>query len=172
MPYIPKDHEKYNLLPMCREYGGEVFAYPFDLIDKISKYVNDANSLIPYGFNSYQEYYNKLDQVLLKYSENTEISIILKQYKQTVAKMNIKENWSILRYIGESSGDMFGLMHGHAYYWPCSMDNPVYEGVIDNEEFTSYLYPTDSDFWEILEDPTRMAYRTIYESCERGQHNI
>lgn len=172
MPYIPKYHEKYNLLPMCREYGGEVFAYPVDLIDKISKYVNDANSLIPYGFNSYQEYYNKLDQVLLKYSENTEISIILKQYKQTVAKMNIKENWSILRYIGESSGDMFDLTHGHAYYWPCSMDNPVYEGVIDNEEFTAYLYPTDSDFWEILEDPTGMAYRTIYESCERGQHNI
>ena len=32
----------------------------------------------------------------------------------------------------------------------------------DDEAFIFYLYPTDSDLWEILEDPTDMAYNTIY----------
>ena len=39
----------------------------------------------------------------------------------------------------------------------------VYCGVIDDEEFTAYLYPTEPSLWEILLDPTGMAYRTIYE---------
>ena len=34
--------------------------------------------------------------------------------------------------------------------------------MVDDEEFTSYLYPTDPDLWVILEDPTGMAYNTIY----------
>ena len=43
-----------------------------------------------------------------------------------------------------------------------AISNPVYTGVVDDEEFTSYLYPTDPDLWVILEDPTGMAYNTIY----------
>ena len=39
---------------------------------------------------------------------------------------------------------------------------PIYTGVIDDEEFTAYLYPTDPELWEIIVDPTGMAYRTIY----------
>ena len=42
----------------------------------------------------------------------------------------------------------------------------AYRGVIDDEEFTAYLYPTEPDLWEILEDPTGMAYRTLYENGE------
>ena len=34
--------------------------------------------------------------------------------------------------------------------------------VIDDEEFTAYLYPTEAHLWEILDDPTGMAYNTIY----------
>ena len=37
-------------------------------------------------------------------------------------------------------------------------------GVIDDEEFTAYLYPTEPHLWEILLDPTGMAYRTLYEN--------
>lgn len=40
-------------------------------------------------------------------------------------------------------------------------ENPVYEGVVDNEEFTSYMYPCDKDSWEIVEDPTGMAARAL-----------
>ena len=25
MPYIPEEHQKYPVLPYCREHGGEVF---------------------------------------------------------------------------------------------------------------------------------------------------
>lgn len=53
------------------------------------------------------------------------------------------------------------------------MENPRYEGVIDEEEYTSYLYPTDSYLWEIAEDPTGIAYRTIYNgdnSCSSVEY--
>ena len=34
--------------------------------------------------------------------------------------------------------------------------------VLDNLFPPKYLYPTDPGLWEILEDPTGMAYITIY----------
>ena len=37
MPYIPKEHEKYDLLPFCRERGGEVFQYPGELPDRLEE---------------------------------------------------------------------------------------------------------------------------------------
>lgn len=67
-----------------------------------------------------------------------------------------------MKYIGESTDGVSGLTHGRCYYWPCSTKNPVYEGVIDDEEFTSYLYPVDANLWEIIEDPTGMAKRAIF----------
>ena len=80
--------------------------------------------------------------------------------------MNQKEEWSILRYIGPTDDNVGGLTHGKNYYWPTRKDNPVYCGVVDDEEFTSYRYPTEAHLWEILEDPTGMAYRTIYEKAK------
>ena len=41
-----------------------------------------------------------------------------------------------------------------------------YEGVIDDEEFTSYLYSTEPEDWEILEDPTGMAYNTMFNRAK------
>ena len=35
MPYIPKEHEKYDLLPFCRKSGGEVFEYPSCLVNEV-----------------------------------------------------------------------------------------------------------------------------------------
>lgn len=55
------------------------------------------------------------------------------------------------------------MTHGKIYYWPTSNSNPVYGGVVNEEEFTSYLYATELDMWEILEAPTGMDYRTIYK---------
>ena len=70
---------------------------------------------------------------------------------------------NVNKYIGESTDSCFGLTKGNYYYWPTQIDNPGYNGVIDDEEFTSYLYPTEPQLWEIAEDPTGMAYRTIYK---------
>lgn len=41
MPYIPKEHEKYQLLPYCREKGGEVFDYD-RLMEQIRKRFTEA----------------------------------------------------------------------------------------------------------------------------------
>ena len=163
MPYIPKKHEKYNVLPFCKENGGEVFVYPSDLLDEVEELIGTASGLIPYGYKSYDDYFNSIDLLIDKNADRTDIIAKIEEFRDMVRKMNQKEEWSILRYIGPSSGGVTGLTNGKIYYWPTRKECPVHYGVIDDEEFTTYLYPTDSSLWEILEDPTGMAYRTIFE---------
>lgn len=154
MPYIPKRHEKYNLLPYCKEHGGEVFSYPSDLLRKVESLLPEDECLIPYGYKSYDEYYEQIDKCRYEYAaDNLELEMLLLQLKLEIQKMNIKEDWAVLRFVGNSTPEIFGLTHGKCYYWPCSKERPGYEGVIDNEEFTSYIYPTRPELWKILEDP-------------------
>ena len=40
MAYIPIEHEKYDVLPMSRRDGGEVFSYPSGIVDKKRKNYN------------------------------------------------------------------------------------------------------------------------------------
>lgn len=161
MPYIPKQHKKYNLLPYCRKDGGEVFDYPSELICKAEKLLEDEY-LMPYNYDSYEGYYEHIDNLICKYQENPQIVEVLTSVKTKVRLMNVKEEWSVLKYIGPTDDAIFGLTHNKNYYWPTRKDNPIYCGVIDDEEFTSYLYPTEAHLWEILDDPTGMAYNTIY----------
>lgn len=163
MAYIPDSHRKYNLLPYCTEHGGEVFSYPSQLLDKANKYTSDNECLIPYGYDSYDEYYEKVKKIADKFITQPFIYNLFTAYLNQVMATNIKEDWSVLRYIGPDTDSFMGLTHGKCYYWPASKADPHYEGVIDDEEFTSYIYPTNKEYWEILEDPTGMAYRTIYE---------
>ena len=162
MPYIPKEHEKYNLLPHCHKDGGEAWEYPSKLLCE-AKELLPAENIMPYNFDSYEDYFNKMDSLMELYCGNEEIAQKLRLLRDEVFKMNQKEEWSILRYIGPTYEGHFGLTNGKNYYWPARKDNPVYCGVIDDEEFTSYLYPTEPNLWEILEDTTGMAYRTLYE---------
>lgn len=162
MVYIPEKHKKYDLLPRCRTRGGEVFSYSSDLIDKLVRYLPKGYNIDPYGYLSYDEYYQKMDRYAKKYFKDSVSSDLYKKFKEIMYHMNIKENWSVLRYIGESDNRVFGLTKGRTYYWPCSLEYPMYEGVIDDEEFTSYAYFIRTCDWEILEDPTGMAYRKMY----------
>jgi len=164
MPYIPEKHKKYDLLPLCRNSGGEVFDYPGKLISEAEDIIDAPKGLFPYNFDSYEEYYSYLEGLISSSSECPDAVEMLMRLKQSVLEMNQKEEWSVLKYLGPSDDDGLGLTHGKNYYWPTRKANPVYCGVVDNEEFTSYLYPTDAHLWEILEDPTGMAYRTIYEA--------
>jgi hypothetical protein len=171
MVYIPDIHKKYNLLLHSQKCNGEVFSYPGNLLDKLRDAGED--NLDPYGYFSYEEYYAEIDKRIDKRHNNAEIVELLQSYKDFVLQINKKEVWSVLKYIGEDTDGIFGLKTGKYYYWPCSLDNPRYEGVIDEEEYTSYLYPTDSDLWEIAEDPTGMAYQTIYcgeNSCSSEEY--
>lgn len=162
MAYIPEKHKKYDLLPRCRKYGGEVFSYP-EFLDALENYLPEEYSMLPYGYDSYDAYYTEMDRLASKWFQEETAADLYKRFIQEMHKMNIKEHWSVLRYVGKTDDKLFGLTNGKIYYWPCSMERPVYEGVIDDEEFTSYWYSTEACDWEILEDPTGMAYRTIYE---------
>ena len=162
MAYIPEEHKQYPVLPYSRENGGEVFQYHSWPHQKLVELIGDH--LMPYGYKSYEEYLGKIDGYLRQYAENPEAVSILEKCRKNIIKWNRKEEWSICKYIGEDNDDIpgLGLHTGGYYYWPCTADNPVHGGVIDDEEFTAYVYPTDSDLWEIIVDPTGMAERTIY----------
>lgn len=164
MAYIPEQHKQYDLLPFRREHGGEVFEDPSKLLSQINTLLDPDDHLDPYGYSSYEEYDQKIDRVAQKFCDQPEKYAMFDRYKQKVHEMNCKEQWSVLRYIGPDDGRLFSLTRGRCYYWPCSVTNPVYSGVVDDEEYTSYFHPTDSHLWEILEDPTGMAHNTIYRN--------
>lgn len=163
MAYIPEEHRQYPVLPYSREHGGEVFQYLSWPEQRLRDLIGDE--LIPYGYGSYEEYFEKIDIYIREYADNPEAVKLLNRCKENIRKWNRKEGWSICKYIGEDDPQDLGLglHHGGYYYWPCDAENPKHGGVIDDEEFTAYLYPTDSDLWEIIVDPTGMAERTIYE---------
>ena len=161
MPYIPEEHKQYPVLPYSREHGGEVFQYHNWPEEQMIELVGEH--LIPYGYGSYEEYFAKIDKLLQEHSEEPETVRLLERVKEKIAEWNHKEDWSICRFVGDDIGDVLGLHHGGYYYWPCTSSNPAYAGVIDDEEFTAYQFPTDPGLWEIVVDPTGMARRTIYE---------
>lgn len=161
MPYIPESHKKYDLLPRSQEYGGEVFEYPSELLNRLEERIGCG--LMPYGYDSYEEYFEELENLKSKLSDPQAIKI-LDDYKIEIIDLNKKEDWSICRYTGNTNDETpLRLTPGRAYYWPTKADEPVYRGVIDDEEFTCYWYPTEASDWEILEDPTGMAFRTIFQ---------
>lgn len=172
-PYIPPEHEGLGLLPMSQKEGGEVFSYPAEL-DAIDQLVAEHEGitddkdrgmlLMPYGKKSYGEYFSLLRSYADKCrDDDPELASILEWLIAAVKRLNDKKSWSVVRYVGSQYDEdpHPDLTKGQCYYWPCSKDNPQYEGVIDNEEFTSYLYPCDSDSWEIVLDPTGMAERAL-----------
>ena len=176
-PYIPSAHERYDLLPRCRANGGEVFSYP-EWLGELEDLVRDAGvfedddpgsgkqlHFMPYGYDSYAEYQSMrkgwADRCRPK---DAELADAILGLGREIDRLNVKENWSVVRYVGTQLDDdpcAASLTKGRCYYWPCSKEKPIYEGVIDNEEFTSYLYPCAPDSWEIVEDPTGMAARAL-----------
>ena len=108
--------------------------YDGRLIDEIEKLGIEVP--FPYHPASYEEYYGELDTLMNQYPEAKDL--ILK-YKNSLLMLNDKTKWGIVRYHGESN---IAFTKGRYYYVP------IYEsdghlvssgGVIDDEEFTSYL---------------------------------
>lgn len=52
MPYIPKKHEMYDLLPNCKKYDFEIFIYDYNKLKNIQKLTNIPDMII----NPYQRY--------------------------------------------------------------------------------------------------------------------
>ena len=61
MPYIPYEHETYRLLPRSRKEGGEVFDYPCELLDQVNSILPDGEHLMPYGYESIDEYCTEME---------------------------------------------------------------------------------------------------------------
>lgn len=163
MPYIPEEHKKYPVLPLAREMDFEVFQYSSREwpTKELEQFIGDR--MIPYACKSYEAYFEEVDHMIEKHSGEPDTVRVLQKIKQHIKEWNKKEDWSICKYIGEDDEPPLGLQNGGYYYWPCRASDPKFSGVIDGIEFTGYLYPTDPELWEIVVDPTGMAYRTIYE---------
>ena len=132
MPYIPKEHEKYDVLPRKRKNGGEAFDYPSKMLFQIEEII--GHDLTPYGYESYEEYYKEVDACAEPFKDDPAVTKLFASYKAEVMRMNRKEEWSICKYKGDRIGEIMGLESGHTYYWPTTADNPVYCGVIDEKE--------------------------------------
>lgn len=174
MAYIPAEHEKYDLLPRARKGNWEVVSYPpflYEVDETLADIELGPRSvpgearlslLTPYGYESLGDYLDVLDSYRVKYARHP-IADDLFRLSSRIIEMNRKEDWSVLKYIGPAIPDtIFGLTPGRCYYWPTSASSPFYDGVIDDEEFTSYAsYSLNPHYWEILEDPTDMAADTM-----------
>lgn len=171
-PYIPEAHRKYGLLPSCRKDGTDVFAWPSEL-DALNEMIAEeegggqgddgrSSHVLPTPKDSYRSYFGKLEDLERKYLQtDASLADAVGLVANLMRKANHKETWSVVRYTGAEKVGRKGLTPGRCYYWPCSPEHPEYEGVIDDEEFTSYLYPCDPGCWEVLEDPTGMASRAL-----------
>lgn len=169
MPYIPEAHKQFNLLPMRTEQGGEVFVYPEEWINEIKELTKE--NIIPSGYNSYEEYYTMLDTLIDKYVDNQKVHKLLRDVKEDMQEANQKENWSVVRYIGENEEDLFGLVKGQCYYWPTYEDGE-FLGIIDGEEFSNYAYDPVPEEWEIVCDPTGMAKDVLYPPEWKAAHKF
>ena len=94
MPYIPEQHKKYNLLLHSVEHGGEVFSYPSELVDEIGAHYPEDTNFIPYGYDSYQEYYDYIEEYKSK-ATDTRIKELFDKLKHEIGRYNQKENWSV-----------------------------------------------------------------------------
>ena len=176
MPIIPETHQKYNLLPKCVEYDGDAIYYPTAEQRAIANQIPNNELTIPY-FHTLAEYNGKLDACIQKYGmangKHNDLGKMLVEYKKRISEMNVKENWSVLRYIGETccslDEDIDGLTQNRHYYmagWYV-IGSENYMEIFDNEEYIANAYFPDKLEWEIAEDPTGMAASLFAEANNR-----
>ena len=179
MPIIPEAHQKYHLLPKCVEYDGDAIYYPTAEQRAIANQIPNNELTIPY-FHTLVEYNEKLDVCIKKYGmtngKHNDLGKKLADYKMRIQEMNVKENWSVLRYIGETrcwlDEDIDGLTHGRYYYmagW-CVIGSESYMEIFDNEEYLATACLPDKLEWEIVEDPTGMAAYLFAEANNRASN--
>lgn len=136
--YIPKEHEKYNLLPSCRRWNIEMIIWDPHIIREIKKITNKMyHELSPYGrFNSYKQLYKEVDSWIKEYPAHKQL---FQSYKESLKTLNNKDIWGIVKYNGEST---FEFTNGNYYYIATIIENGKYEpiGIIDNEEYSAFIY--------------------------------
>ena len=132
-PYIPKEHIKYDILPNSKKNNWEVVSYDSDMLDKLQKY--HCKISYPYHPVSLESLYKEIDDCIIQYPK---LKNLLLKYKKDLIIRNNKLNWGIVKYIGKSNQN---FTNNHYYYVPMFEKNGtiVVDGIIDDEEFTSYI---------------------------------
>ena len=135
--YIPEKHKKYDVLPTCRKYNFEIIIPNNNLLREIEQLTGktDYMGLHPYQrFKSYEEFFNEIDNLISQFP-NYKQKII--EYKNSVIKMNNKDLWAIVEYLGESN---WNFTKNKYYYVVMYKENDswVIDGVIDNEEYDAF----------------------------------
>ena len=161
MPYIPYEHETYRLLPNSRKNNTEVFEYPSELLDQVNSILPEGENLIPYGYDSIDSYCTEMEKWLDFFAEDKEKYDLINRYYYKVVILNLPEAWAIVKYVGESVDEGLGLTKGKFYYCPRPTNDNELFGIIDDEEFTSYMYSCDPSLWILYEDPTGEASKTL-----------
>ena len=161
MPYIPYEHETYKLLPRSCKEGGEVFEYPCDLLNQVNSILPEGEDLIPYGYDSIDSYCTEIEKWLHLFAEDKEKYDLINRYYYKVVIQTFSEAWAVVKYVGESFDEGIGLTNGQFYYCPRPANDSGTFGVIDDAEFTSYMYSCDPSLWVLYEDPTGEASKTL-----------
>jgi len=151
MSYIPKEHLKYDILPNSRKGNWEVISYDSNLMNEL---LNANVDISPYDPKTMEDFYDEIDECIQKYPKQKEL---LLKFKEDLINRNNKLNWGIIKYLGKTNGE---FTHNRCYYVPMFKRNNevIVDGIIDDEEFTSYLVSGlngnyyNLDF-EIVEDP-------------------
>lgn len=131
--YIPENHKKYNVLKYHRKYNEEMFVWNAVLLRRIEEYTKMINIYPYYRYKTYQDFYQVIDGWLIKYPE---ISQEILNFKNSIIKLNNKDLWGIVQYIGKSN---FGFTQNNYYYVVMYKENNHWkvDGIIDNEEYNS-----------------------------------
>jgi len=132
--YIPETHKKYNVLKNHRIYNEEMFVWNEALLRNIEEHTNMVNTYPYYRYKTYQDFYQVINEWLIKYPE---IKKEILNFKNSIIKLNNKDLWGIVKYIGKSN---FGFTQNDYYYVVMYKENNCWkiDGIIDNEEYNSF----------------------------------
>lgn len=150
--YIPNAHKQYDVLLTCRKYNVEMIVWDNELLKKIQKLTNMTDhEACPYGrYSSYEDFLVEMESWLHRFP-NAKQEII--EYKNSVIKMNNKDLWGIVKYIGESN---WSFTKNKYYYVVMYVENNswVMENIIDNEEYDAFLVwePSCTEPVDLLKD--------------------
>ena len=114
-----------------------MIVWDYTLLNKIQKLTNMSDHIASpyYRYESYQDFFDEMDNWINKFP-NCKQEII--EYKDSIIKMNNKDLWAIVQYVGESN---WNFTKNNYYYVVMYIENNSWkiEGIIDNEEYDAFM---------------------------------
>lgn len=105
--------------------------------------------IVMHGLSSLDKYLKHLEKLDRDFSPvinnfHEEISLL----KNSIVATNNKAEWSVCRYVGKQKKVEDDLTKGQCYYWPSAINANFFRGIVDDEEYDSYLHKIyEADFF-------------------------